>query len=269
MANDETMATEQAIAAAVPSPARLAIRNLTPADLKDALAKGLSDFLYKPSHILLLVVIYPVIGLFAARIAAGYDVLPFVFPLVSGFALIGPLAAIGLYEMSRRREAGLDPTWQDAFEVFRSPALGSIVVLSAVLGVIYLAWVAAAQVIYWAIFGDAIPVSIMDFAAQIFTTAAGWTLIIVGCGVGFIFALVVLALAAVSFPLVLDRNVGALTAIQTSVAVSLANPMTMLLWGFIVAGLLVLGSAPLFVGLAVVMPVLGHATWHVYRKAVE
>jgi len=269
MANEETIATEETMATAAASPARLDIRTIGPADLMDALAKGVDDFKEKPSHILLLVVIYPVIGLFAARIAAGYDVLPFIFPLVSGFALIGPLAAIGLYEMSRRREAGLDPSWQDAFEIFQSPSLGSIMVLSVILGVLYFAWLAAAQLIYWATFGSVTPVSILEFARQVFTTPAGWTLIIVGCGVGFVFALVVLAISAVSFPLLLDRNVGAMTAIQTSVRVSLANPVTMLLWGFIVAGLLVIGSAPLFVGLAVVMPVLGHATWHLYRKAVE
>lgn len=263
MANEETIATTDA------SLARLNVRTIGPDDLMDALAKGLDDFIEKPSHILLLVVIYPVIGLFAARIAAGYDVLPFIFPLVSGFALIGPLAAIGLYEMSRRREAGLDPSWRDAFEIFQSPSLGSILIVSIVLGVLYFAWLAAAQIIYWATFGSVLPLSILDFARQVFLTPAGWTLIVVGCGVGFIFALVVLAVSAVSFPLLLDRNVGALAAIQTSVRVSLANPATMLLWGFIVAGLLVIGSAPLFVGLAVVMPVLGHATWHLYRKAVE
>jgi uncharacterized membrane protein len=264
-----TMVNEETITIAAASPARLSIRTIGPADLMDVLAKGLDDFKAKPSHILLLVAIYPVIGLFAARIAAGYDVLPFVFPLVSGFALIGPLAAIGLYEMSRRREAGLDPTWQDAFEIFRSPALGSIMVHSFILGALYFAWLAAAQLIYWATFGSVMPVSIPEFARQVFTTPAGWTLIIVGCGVGFIFAAVVLAVSAFSFPLLLDRNVGALTAVQTSVRVSLANPVTMLLWGFIVAGLLAIGSVPLFVGLAVVMPVLGHATWHLYRKAVE
>jgi len=112
------------------------------------------------------------------------------------------------------------------------------------------------------------PTSIEDFILQILTTSKGWTLIIVGCGVGFIFAVVVLAISAVSFPMLLDRNVGVMTAIQTSVRVFLANPATMLTWGAIVAGSLVLGSLPLFVGLAVVMPVLGHATWHLYRKAV-
>jgi len=262
MANQETIATAGAGAT------RLEVRKITPDDLMEVLAKGLDDFKAKPSHILLLVVIYPVLGLFAARIAAGYDVLPFVFPLVSGFALIGPLAAIGLYEMSRRREARLDPTWLDAFEIFQSPSLGSIVVVSIVLGVLYFAWLAAAQIIYWATFGPVMPVSILGFAEDILTTPEGWTLIIVGCGVGFLFALVVLAVSAVSFPLLLDRNVGALVAIQTSVRVSLNNPVTMLMWGFIVAGLLLLGSIPLLVGLAVVMPVVGHATWHIYRKTV-
>lgn len=262
------MANEDTVAATHDSPARLNVRTIGSADLKDALAKGLDDFKARPSHILLLVIIYPIIGVIAARLAAGYDVLPFVFPLVSGFALIGPLAAIGLYELSRRREAGQDASWRHAFEIIQSPALGSILVLSALLGVIYFAWLAAAQVIYWLTFDGAVPASVLDFARQVFTTSAGWTLLIVGCGVGLIFALVVLAVSAVSFPLLLDRNVGAMVAIQTSARVFLANPVTMAKWGIIVAGLLVIGSAPLFVGLAVVMPVLGHATWHLYRKVV-
>ena len=118
------------------------------------------------------------------------------------------------------------------------------------------------------IFGSAVSASIAEFVWQVLTTPAGWTLIIVGCGVGFVFALVVLAISAVSFPLLLDRDVGEVTAVRTSVRAFVANPATMLMWGFIVAGLLLIGSVPFFVGLAVVMPVLGHATWHLYRKVV-
>ncbi len=246
-----------------------AIRTIGVADLRQALAKGLDDFNTKPSHIVLVPMIYVVVGLVAVRLAAGYDVLQLVFPLASGFALVGPLAAIGLYEMSRRRERGLDMSWSHTFNIIRSPSIGAIIRLSLLLGVIYLAWIATAQAIYVMTFGNQAPSSIGTFAGQVLTTQAGWTLIFLGCGAGFIFALLVLAIAAVSFPMLLDRNVGTIAAVQTSIAVFLANPGTMIVWGMIVTGGLILGSLPLFVGLAIVLPVLGHATWHLYRAAVE
>jgi uncharacterized membrane protein len=245
------------------------IRIIGPSDLKDVLLKGLDDFNERPSHILMLVVIYPLLALIAARIAAGYDMLPLVFPLLSGFALIGPVAAIGLYELSRRRELGLDISWENAFRVVYSPSIRAIVSLSVLLGMIYFAWLAVALAIHWLIFGSMVPTSIGDFFSQVFTTEKGWALIIVGCGVGFLFAVLVLAISVVSFPMLLDRNVSMTTAVQTSIRACLANPVTMALWGVIVAGSLVIGSLPLFVGLAVVMPVLGHATWHLYRRVVE
>jgi len=91
----------------------------------------------------------------------------------------------------------------------------------------------------------------------------------VGCGVGFLFAVVVLTISVVSLPMLLDRNVGAVAAVRTSVRAVAANPITMVQWGGIVAGTLVLGAFPLFVGLAIVLPVLGHSTWHLYRRVVE
>ncbi len=264
-----SMTNDQPIAAPQADPAHPRIRTIGPHDLNVALVKGLDDFKAKPSHLVLLVLIYPLVAFLAFRLAAGYRLLPLVFPLLSGFALVGPLAAIGLYELSRRREEGLDISWEHAFNIVRSPSIGAIVVLSAVLGAIYFAWLGAALGIYWLTFGSAVPTSIWAFARAVLTTPPGWALIIVGCGVGFFFALVVLAISAVSFPLLLDRNVSALTAIETSVRAFLANPVTMAIWGVIVAGLLIIGTVPFFVGLAVVMPVLGHATWHLYRRVVE
>jgi len=264
-----TMKNEKLIGAADYSHVHSNIRKISPTDLKDALLKGLDDFKEKPTHLVVLAIIYPLAMLVAVNVAAGYELLPLVFPLVSGFALIGPVAAVGLYDMSRQREEGHDITWEHAFTIFRSHSIFAIVKLSILLGVIYFAWLGAAFAVYRLIYGSAVPTSIAEFTWQVLTTPAGWTLIIVGCGVGFLFALVVLAISAVSFPLLIDRDVGTVTAIQTSVRAFLANPMTMTIWGFIVASLLVIGSVPFFVGLAVVMPVLGHATWHLYRKVVE
>jgi uncharacterized membrane protein len=123
-------------------------------------------------------------------------------------------------------------------------------------------------VIYVFTLGPEPPPSVAAFLSEVFTTGAGWAMIAIGIGVGFLFAALVLAISVVSFPMLLDRNVGIGTAVSTSMRTVAANPGIMALWGLIVAGGLVLGSLPLFVGLVVVLPVLGHATWHLYRTVV-
>ncbi len=245
-----------------------AVRTIRIADLKDALARGIDDFAAMPTHAVFLCLIYPIVGIVLGRLTWGYEVLPLLFPLAAGFALIGPFAAIGLYELSRRREQGLDISWTDAFDVLRSPSAGAIAALGVLLLVIFVLWVAVAQAIYIANFGYQPAASMPDFLRQVLTTPAGWALIVVGNGVGFLFALVALSISVVSFPLLLDRDVGAVEAVLTSVRAVAANPVPMAAWGLIVAAALVIGSLPLFFGLAVVMPVLGHATWHLYRKVV-
>jgi len=244
------------------------IRKISMADLRDALAKGIEDFWAVPTHAIFLSIIYPVAALVLAQLTLN-NLMHLFFPLAAGFALIGPVAALGLYELSRRRELGLDLSWTHAFGVRHSTSIGSILVLGVLLAVIFLVWVAASQAIYIANFGYAPPESIPNFLRQVFTTSEGWTLIVVGNCLGFLFALLVLITCVVSFPLLIDRDVGVAVAILTSVRVVLRNPVTMATWGLIVAGLLLIGSLPLFIGLAVVMPVLGHSTWHLYRKVVE
>ncbi len=246
----------------------IVIRTIGAADLRDALAKGFDDFKAMPTFALFLVVIYPVIGLILFRVVFESDLLPLAVPLIAGFTLIGPIAAVGLYQLSRLREQGLGISWE-AMQLHRHPSFGAIVTLGIVLTAIFFTWLVTAQAIYHLIFGSAVPASIADFARQVFTTPAGWTLIFVGCGIGFVFAAVVLTISVVSFPMLLDQNVDAATAVRTSVRAVFANPMTMAMWGLVVVGGLAIGSLPLLVGLAIVLPVLGHSTWHLYRKVVE
>jgi uncharacterized membrane protein len=259
------MASSHILLGASTNPARPVVRRITPADLLQSLAYGLDDFSAMPSHAVFLCLIYPLLGLWLISLTSGYSMLPLAFPLAAGFALVGPLAAIGLYELSRRREAGLDTSSSHALDVLRSPSLGAIIVLGVLLMAIFLIWLAVAEAIYVANFGYAAPASFRHFLEDVFTTTPGWDLIVVGNGV----AVLTLTISAVSFPLLLDRDVGAAVALLTSIRVVVANPLTMALWGLIVAALLLIGSLPLFLGLTVVMPVLGHATWHLYRKAVE
>lgn len=262
------MAHSHVLLGAQTGPNALTIRRIGFADLKDALAKGADDFKAMPTHAMFLCVIYPVLGLLLARLAFGYSVLPLIYPMATGFALIGPLAGLGLYELSRRREAGLETSATHAFDVVQSSSIGAIVALGFLLLTIFLLWMAVANAIYIANFGYAPPASIGAFIQDVLTTPAGWNLIVVGNGVGLLFAIVVLTISAVSFPLLLDRDVGAAVALVTSIRAVAANPLTMALWGLIVAALLFLGSLPFFLGLTVVVPILGHATWHLYRKLV-
>lgn len=243
-----------------------AIRRIEVRDLWDALRMGMGDLGAARIDVLFIALIYPIAGLVLARMAFSLDLLPLVFPLLSGFAILGPVAAIGLYEISRRREQGLSVTWGSAFGVVRSPALGSILGLGAILLVLFGLWMGAAYGIYWVTLGPAAPVSAAAFIHDVFQTGAGWAMLVAGMGVGLLFAIAALAISVISFPLLLDRNVGMGDAIATSLRAVAANPVPMALWGLIVAGGLALGSAPALIGLVFVMPVLGHATWHLYRK---
>lgn len=245
------------------------VRRIHAADIGDALARGVKDFGACRTDVIFLCLIYPVAGLIISRMVADYGMVALIFPLISGFALVGPLFGLGLYEMSRRRELGIGTGWADAFAVMRAPAIGAILVLGALLFALFCLWLSAAYLIYAVTLGPDQPVSATAFARDALTTPAGWTMIVVGCGVGFLFALVALVIGVVSFPLLLDRNVGVGTAIATSVRAVLTNPGPMAMWGLIVAGSLVIGAIPLLVGLAIVLPVLGHATWHLYRKVVS
>lgn len=244
------------------------IRKLTTADLKAALAKGYEDFLACRTDVVFLCILYPFVGACLAWAAYYSNLLPLLFPLASGFALIGPLAAVGLYEMSRRRERGETTDWLTAFGVLSSPSFGAIMLLGLGLILLFGVWIGVAEIIYLLTMGAGAASSTMGFLQALFGTTGGIAMIAIGIPVGFAFAAVALAVSIVSFPMLLDRSVGVRRAVETSLRVAAANPVPVATWGVIVAGGLILGSLPVFLGLIVVLPVLGHASWHLYRSAV-
>ena len=247
-----------------------AVRRIEVDDLVDALAKGAADFGSCRTDVIFLCVIYPLLGLLMARLAFGYNMLPLLFPLASGFALVGPFAAVGLIEMSRRRE--LDPeettTWAHALGVVQSPAFGRILMLGGILIATFLLWLLAAETIYEATLGPEPALSVTQFVRDVFTTTAGWWMIGLGMSVGFLFAVFAMMVSVVSFPMLLDRDVSLEIAVRTSLRAVAANPVTIAVWGLIVAVALLIGSLPAMLGLVIVLPVLGHATWHLYRRVV-
>jgi uncharacterized membrane protein len=260
----ETMTTTRHLDAPRP-----VLRRIGTGDLATALRLGWADFLATPTQLMFLCVLYPVIGLIAATLAAGGEVMHLFYPMAAGFALVGPVAALGLYEISRRREAGLPASWANVFDVLKSPALPAIVALGLLLVVLFLAWLWAADAIHAATLGTLPAQPGQDLTTLLFGTQEGRRMILIGNAVGFLFAVAVLALTVVSFPMLLDRDGGVAQAVATSLRAVALNPVPLALWGLIVAVLLLLGSLPLFIGLAVVLPVLGHATWHLYRLVVQ
>jgi uncharacterized membrane protein len=254
--------------AAVHSTDDIVVRAVTFSDLIDSLKLGLEDFKAKPSHIFVLGLLYPIGVALTAGYALGRDVLPLAFPVAAGLALLGPFAAIVLYEISRRRELGQSFSWGDIGDVFERASNWSIGVIMIALVAVFGVWLVVAQAIFDATLGVGGYIEPMAFIGQVLTTREGWTLIVLGNAVGFIFAAGVLATNVVSFPMLLDRDVGAPAAVATSLRVAAKSPLTIALWGLIIAGSMAAGAAVFLVGLGVVVPVLGHATWHLYRKAV-
>ena len=243
-------------------------RKLAMADLADALRKGWEDLAAMRSDVMFACMLYPLMGAVLLGLATQGSMTHLLFPVLSGFALVGPVAGLGLYELSRRREAGLEVSWAAMFDVLRSPRFPRIVGLALFNAVIFMAWLLLADAIHAATLGPDRVQSLGALLTEAVSTPAGWVMILVGTGVGFLLALAVLAVSVVSFPLLLDRDVSLPVAVTTSVKVALENPGIIAAWGLIVAGLLVVGILPALIGLVVVLPVLGHATWHLYRKAV-
>ena len=248
---------------------RPSVRRITEADLNWALAEGWRDFKAKRGDVPVLAVLYPLVGFVVVSVAFNANLLPLVFPLVAGLTIFGPAMASGFYEIARRRELGLESSWFHFFDPVKGRSRAGLAILTGGLGVLLLAWLAAAWAIYGATLGQAPMAGMADFANRLFSTPQGWMMILLGNLVGLGFAAVTLTLAVVSFPMVVDRPIAADIAVGASIRAVAANPSVMLSWGLRVAVLLALGCLPAFIGLAVVLPVLGYATWRLYTRLVE
>lgn len=262
------MATAQPLA---PKSETLAapVRTIASRDLGEVLRQGWSDFLAMRGDLVFVGMLYPIVGIVAATVTLGGALLPLFFPIAAGIGLLGPLVAIGFYELARRREQGLDSRWTHFFEVRRRPAFDGIGAVAALLLTLFALWIVAAALLYIGLWGTEAPSSVGAFLTRLFTTAEGWALILLGNAIGLGFAIAVLAISVVSLPMLVDCDVEARAAVRTSIAAYRANKGVMLRWGFTIAALLVLGSIPLFIGLAVVLPWLGYATWHLYTRLVD
>ncbi|TVQ38214.1 MAG: DUF2189 domain-containing protein [Geminicoccaceae bacterium] len=238
---------------------------ITIADLAPVLRRGCDDFRAHPLIGATVGAFYALIGLLFVAVLQDRSLLPLAVPLALGFALVGPFAAVGFYDISRRREAGQPCGWRHLFRGYRSPDTAAVWTLGLVLASLFGGWLAVSAVMLNlhldGLGSEGTPLALGH-------TAAGWSLVAFGVGVGGMIAGLAFALSVVAFPLILDRHVDALTAAAISIRAVVSNPGPMAGWAVLVAALLALGMLPAFAGLIVVMPILGHATWHLYRRTI-
>lgn len=243
------------------------VRAARPDDLVAALRAGLDDFRAAPSLGLAIGALYMVGGWLIVYITETRELQGLTFPLIAGFALIGPFAATILYEISRRREHGLGFGWADVPAMVRGTARRQILFLGFALMFWLAVWSRVGVTIYWAFWGFN-PRPFLEILPEMFTTVHGITFLLVGHAFGALFALVAYCMSVVAFPFLLDRDADVITAIVTSFRAVLASPAVMIGWGVLIGVALAVASAPFFLGLPVALPVLGHASWHLYRRLV-
>jgi uncharacterized membrane protein len=255
------MMTLAATPSTMPAPP-LEFHQMSLGDIKDALLKGWDDLRQSRTDALLIGAIFPLAGVIFAAAFVVQALLPFIFPLLAGFALLGPLATLYFAALSRQREHDDE----SILTIFQEPRLKEIQRLAGTAIMIFLGWNLSAALIYLFTLGSSDEAANAPFFVRVFTTNAGWELIILGCAVGAVFAVVTLAISVISFPVVIDRNVTAFQAINISFHAMLRNPLFVLAWGAVVVAGLLFGAVTCLLGMVVVLPVLGHATWHVYRR---
>ncbi len=257
-----------ALAKSTPGTQGPSVRRIDRSDLHWALRQGWTDFTSLRGDILVVGFVYPLVVLLVAGIALGASLFPLLEPIVGGLALLGPLLAIGFYELARRRENGLDSRWTHFLDPLRGPARLHILAIGAFATVLFLGWLGIAWQIYESTLGRLEPDGVTGLLGTLFTTQQGWMLIILGNLTGLIFAAVMLAVTVATFPMLVD-GFDASKAVVTSLRATYQNPLTVATWGLYVAVILILACIPFFIGLAIVLPVLGYATWHLYTRLVD
>lgn len=244
------------------------VRTIAAADVIDALGKGLRDFQAQPRYGLVLGALYAVGGILIVLCATALGMSYLSYPLAAGFALIGPFCAIALYEVSRRREAGdPPPTFRALWRTVTSR--GEIAWMAFVTIFIFIMWMYQVRLLMALFLGlNASFSSVNGFIGVVLTTNAGLVFLAIGNLVGAALSLILFSLTVVSFPLLLERDVDFITAMITSVRAVVTNPAPMIGWAAVIVVLLIISIMPAFLGLLVSLPVLGHTTWHLYRRLV-
>lgn len=236
-------------------------------DLIAALKAGWADFCAMPVYGLLVGLFYMLGGWLFLLVFEAKEWRGLIFPVVAGFALVGPFFAVILYEISRRRQLGLPFGWADATDMIRHTTRRQIMFLGFALMFWLAIWSRVGTVIYFAHFGLH-PEPFWEIVPKLFTTMDGISFLIIGHAFGAMFAAVAFSISVVAFPFLLDRDADMITAIITSFRAVLASPVVMLGWGVFIGVALAVASAPLFLGLPLVLPLVGHSSWHLYWRLV-
>jgi uncharacterized membrane protein len=243
------------------------VRRIKAADVAEALAQGLRDFQAMPLFGLLFGALYAAGGIAIMLCLTAFGLIYLAYPLAAGFALIGPFVAIGLYEVSRQREAGQKPSLSGIWATVRSRS--EIGWMAFVTLFIFVIWMYQVRLLIALLIGlKASFSSLNEFITVVLTTNEGLAFLVIGNAVGAALSLVLFSLTVVSFPLLLERDVDFVTAMITSVRAVVASPVPMIGWAAVIVVLLIVSALPYFLGLVVTLPVLGHATWHLYRRIV-
>ena len=246
------------------SAADITIRKMRAKDIWEVLVLGFGDLRQARTDALAIAIIYPISGVFLASVIVIHAFLPFVFPICAGFALIGPMATLWFAAVSRQRER----KDASAISVFTPDRLIPIQHLCVIAIMLFVVWNVTAGIIYGLTLGSSNADPNGEFFQRVMDTQAGWTLIAEGCATGAVFAVLSLAVFFISFPLVLDRPITATQAIGISIKAMLHNPIFVLGWGAVVVAGLLGGAIPAMLGIVITLPVLGHASWHLYRRIV-
>ena len=245
------------------------VNALTAADLRACLAQGISDFARAPLYGLFFGAVFTIIGMVIVLALTSWGTPWMIYPFAIGFPLVGPFAAAGLYEVSRRLENGSPLGWSQVLSAVWAQRRRELSWMAFVMLFVFWMWMYQVRLLLALILGRMSFSTLEKFLTVVFTTEQGWTFLAVGHLVGGALSLVLFSITVISIPLLMDREVDIITAMITSVKAVLASPLPMLLWGVAVTLAVLIACAPFFLGLLVVLPVLGHATWHIYRRAVQ